>query len=200
MGLVAAGIEFGKSGITVDRRLRTSQKHVFAIGDVCGPYQFTHMAEYQAGIALANIAFRVPKKTDYRVVPRVVYTDPEAATVGMTEAEAVEQGIRFSVARYPMAEIDRAITDGNPAGFLKLLVSKGRVLGASLFGAHAGELIHELALAMQVKAKVREISDLVHAYPTYAQVHRRAANSSYAHLLKSRKIRLLVWLLGRILP
>ena len=95
MGLEEAGVVFGKKGITVDRRLRTSRKHIFAVGDVAGPYQFTHMAEYQAGIALANIVFRVPKKTDYRVVPRVVYTDPEVAAVGLTEAEADEQGIKL---------------------------------------------------------------------------------------------------------
>jgi len=200
MGLEDAGVEFDRKGITVDRRLRTSRKHIFAVGDVCGPYPFTHMAEYQAGIALANIVFRAPKKTDYRVVPRVVYTDPEVATVGLTEAEAGERGIKYHVARFPMADVDRAITDDAQSGFLKILISKGRVLGASLLGPHAGELIHELALAMKVNAKVKEITDLVHAYPTYAQVHRRTINSSYSHLLKARKVRLLVWLLNRILP
>jgi pyruvate/2-oxoglutarate dehydrogenase complex dihydrolipoamide dehydrogenase (E3) component len=200
MGLEEAGVEFGKQGITVDRRLRTSRKHIFAVGDVCGPYQFTHMAEYHAGIALANIVFRVPKKTNYRVVPRVVYTDPEVAAVGLTEAEAREQGIKYHVARFQMADVDRAITDDEPSGFLKILVSKGRVLGASLLGPHAGELIHELALAMKVNAKVKEITDLVHAYPTYAQVHRRTINSSYSHLLKARKVRFLVWFLNRMLP
>jgi pyruvate/2-oxoglutarate dehydrogenase complex dihydrolipoamide dehydrogenase (E3) component len=200
MGLEDAGVDFGKQGITVDRRLRTSRKHIFAVGDVCGPYQFTHMAEYHAGIALANIVFRVPRKTDYRVVPRVVYTDPEVAAVGLTEAEASAKGIKYHVARFPMADVDRAITDDEQSGFLKILISKGRVLGASLLGPHAGELIHELALAMKVNAKVKEITDLVHAYPTYAQVHRRTINSSYSHLLKARKVRFLAWFLNRILP
>jgi len=200
MGLEEAGVEFDRKGITVDHRLRTSQKHIFAVGDVCGPYQFTHMAEYHAGIALANIVFRIPKKTDYRVVPKVVYTDPEVAAVGLTETEADEQGIKYHVARFDMADVDRAITDGEPSGFLKILISKGRVLGASLVGPHAGELIHELALAMKVNAKVKQITDLVHAYPTYAQVHRRTINSSYSHLLKAKKVRFLVWLLNRFLP
>ena len=200
IGLENAGVEFGKKGITVDRRLRTSRKHIFAVGDVCGPYQFTHMAEYHAGIALANIAFRVPKKTDYRVVPRVVYTDPEIAAVGLTETEADEQGIKYHVARFSMPDVDRAITDDEHSGFLKILICKGRVLGASLLGPHAGELIHELALAMKVNAKVKDITDLVHAYPTYAQIHRRTINSSYSHLLKAKKVRFLVWLLNRILP
>ena len=200
MGLEAAGVEFTRKGVTVDRRLRTSRKHIFAVGDIAGPYQFTHMAEYHAGIAIANIAFRVPKKTDYRVVPRVVYTDPEVAAVGLTEAEADEQGIEYHLARFNMPDVDRAITDNVQSGFLKILISKGRVLGASLFGPHAGELIHELALAMKVNAKVKNITDLVHAYPTYAQVHRRTINSSYAHLLKARKVRLLVGFLNKVVP
>jgi pyruvate/2-oxoglutarate dehydrogenase complex dihydrolipoamide dehydrogenase (E3) component len=200
LGLEEAGVEFSNSGIRVDRRLRTTQSHIYAVGDVCGPYRFTHMAEYQAGIALANIVFRVPRKTDYRVVPWAVYTDPEVAAVGLTQAEAEAQGIRYDVARFPMADVDRAITDNAESGFASILVSRGRVLGATLVGAHAGELIHELALAMQLNARVKAITELVHAYPTYAQIHRRALNSSRAHLLQSRKLRMLVWLLQRLLP
>jgi pyruvate/2-oxoglutarate dehydrogenase complex dihydrolipoamide dehydrogenase (E3) component len=200
LGLEEAGVEFGRQGISVDRRLRTSQKHIFAVGDVCGPYQFTHMAEYQAGIALANIVFRTPKKTNYRVVPRVVYTDPEVASVGLTEAEAITQGIKYHTAEFPVAEIDRAMTDGHEQGRARLLISKGRIAGASLVGPHAGELIHELALAMQVNTKVKDIAAMVHAYPTYAQIHRRTINKSYAHLLQSKKVRVLAWMLNRLLP
>ena len=200
LGLEAAGVEFSRKGITVDRRLRTTQKHIYAVGDVCGPYQFTHTAEYQAGIVLANVMFRLPAKTDYRVIPRVVYTDPEVASVGITEQQALAQGIKYQVIEFPMADIDRAITDDARSGITRILISKGRILGASLIGAHAGELIHELALAMQVKAKVKTISKLVHAYPSYAQIHRRTINKSYAGLLQSRKVRSLVWLLNRLLP
>ena len=200
LGLEEAGVEFGKQGIRVDRRLRTSKKHIYAVGDVCGPHPFTHMAEYQAGIALANIVFRTPKKTDYRVVPRVVYTDPEVASVGLTESEAKAKGIKYHIAEFPMAEIDRAMTDDIEHGGARILISKGRIAGASLVGPHAGELIHELALAMQVKAKVKDIAAMVHAYPTYAQIHRRTINKSYAHLLQSKKVRFLVWILNRLLP
>lgn len=200
LGLEEAGVTFSGQGIEVDRRLRTSQKHIYAVGDVCGPLAFTHMAEYQAGIALANIVFRVPKKTDYRVVPRVVYTDPEVATVGLNRAEADAQGIRYDVAEFPVADLDRAITEQRRRGFARILIRKGRIIGASVIAPRAGELIHELALAMSVNAKVKEISELVHAYPTYAQVNRRTINSHYAHLLKSRKTRTLVWLLNRLLP
>jgi len=200
LGLEAAGVEFNKQGIVVDRRLRTSCKHIYAVGDVCGPYQFTHMSEYQAGIALANIVFRLPRKTDYRVVPQVVYTDPEVASVGLTETGAAAQGLRYQVAEFPLAELDRAIVDRATTGFARLLLHRGRILGASLVGAHAGELVHELALAMRVKAKARDITELVHAYPTYAQIHRRTINSSYAHLLRSKRVRSLVWLLHHLLP
>jgi len=200
LGLEEAGVAFGRQGIEVDRRLRSSQKHIYAVGDVCGPYHFTHMAEYQAGIALANIVFRTPKKTDYRVVPRVVYTDPEVASVGLTEAEAKTKGIKYHVAEFPVTEVDRAITDGHDTGIARLLISKGRLAGASLVGPHAGESIHELALAMQVNAKVKDIAAMTHAYPTYAQIHRRAINRSYAHLLQSKKVRALVWMLNRMLP
>jgi pyruvate/2-oxoglutarate dehydrogenase complex dihydrolipoamide dehydrogenase (E3) component len=200
LGLEAAGVEYSQQGIRVDRRLRTSQKHIYAVGDVCGPYPFTHMAEYQAGIALANIVFRIPRKTDYRVVPQVVYTDPEVASVGLTESEAVAQGLRYEIAHFPLAELDRAITDRAAPGFARILLRRGRILGASLVGPHAGELVHELALAMRVKAKARDITELVHAYPSYAQLHRRTINSNYAHLLRSKKLRTLVWILHRILP
>lgn len=200
LGLEEAGVEFSNRGIQVDRRLRTTQKHIYAVGDVCGPYRFTHMAEYQAGIALANIAFRVPRKADYRVVPWAVYTDPEVAAVGLTQAEADAQGIKYEVAHFPMDDVDRAMTDNAATGFASILVRRERVLGATLVGAHAGELIHELALAMQVNARVSAITELIHAYPTYAQIHRRALNSRRAHLLQSRKLRMLVWLLNRLLP
>jgi pyruvate/2-oxoglutarate dehydrogenase complex dihydrolipoamide dehydrogenase (E3) component len=200
LGLDEAGVENNAKAVVVDARLRTRQPHIYAVGDVCGPYQFTHMAEYQAGIVLASLLFRVPRKVDYRVIPSVTYTDPEAAQVGLTEQEAQGRGLRYEVARFPMNEIDRAITDGVGEGFIKILIARGRVAGASLVGAHAGELIHELALAMQVKAKAGDISRLIHAYPTLAQIHRRAINARYAPRLYSGKVRLLARLINRLLP
>ncbi|UCC55293.1 MAG: mercuric reductase [Gammaproteobacteria bacterium] len=200
LGLDIAGVEHTPKGITVDRRLRTSQRHILAVGDVCGPWQFTHMAEYQAGIVLAGLLFRIPRKVDYRVVPRVTYTDPEIAEVGLNETAAREQGLRYDVARFPFSDIDRSATDSAGEGFLKILLVKGRIAGASLVGPHAGELIHELALAMQVNAKARAVTDLVHAYPTYAQIHRRAVNARYSDLFYSRKIRFLVRLINKLIP
>ena len=200
LGLDEAGVEHNARAVVVDVRLRTRQPHIFAIGDVCGPYQFTHMAEYQAGIVLASLLFRIPRKVDYRVIPRVTFTDPEVAEVGLTEQQAQTQGLRYAVARFPFSEIDRAITDDVGEGFLKILLVRGRVAGASLVGAHAGELIHELALAIQVKAKAGDISRLIHAYPTLSQIHRRAINASYAPRLFSGRARLLARLINRLLP
>jgi pyruvate/2-oxoglutarate dehydrogenase complex dihydrolipoamide dehydrogenase (E3) component len=200
LGLEEAGVEHNVKAVVVDACLRTSQPHIYAVGDVCGPYQFTHMAEYQAGIVLAGLLFRIPRKVDYRVVPSVTYTDPEAAQVGLTEQEAQAQGLRYEIARFPLHEIDRAITDGVGEGFLKILIARGRLVGASLVGAHAGELIHELALALQVKVKAGDISRLIHAYPTLSQIHRRAINARYAPRLYSGKVRLLARLINRLLP
>jgi pyruvate/2-oxoglutarate dehydrogenase complex dihydrolipoamide dehydrogenase (E3) component len=200
LGLDMAGVEHTPQGIVVDRRLRTSQRHIFAVGDVCGPFRFTHMAEYQAGIVLAKLLFRIPRKVNYRVVPRVTYTDPEIAEVGLNETAAREQGLRYEVARFPFRDVDRAATDSAGEGFLKILLVKGRIAGACLVGPHAGELIHELALAMQVNARARAVTDLVHAYPTYAQIHRRAVNARYSGLFYSRKTRLLVRLINKLIP
>jgi len=200
LGLDQAGVEYTPQGIVVDHRLRTSQRHIHAIGDVCGPHQFTHMAEYQAGVVLARLLFRIPRKVDYRVVPRVIFTDPEVAFIGLSEDQAKHQGLRYDIARFPVHDIDRAVTEGVSEGFIKILIVKGRVTGASLMAPHAGEMIHELALAMQVNAKVRKITGLIHAYPTWSQIHRRAVNARYSGFLYSGKVRLLVRTLNRILP
>jgi dihydrolipoamide dehydrogenase len=200
LGLEAAGIAYDRKGIQVDRRMRTSQKHIYACGDVCGPFPFTHMAEYQAGIVLSNAVFRFPKKADYRVVPWVTYTDPELARVGMTEQQAREQGIDAQVLRFPFRDIDRALTDVETQGEVKLVIRRGRLLGASILGPHAGELIHELVLAMKTRRRVADISATIHAYPTLSQAHRRAVNSGYAGKLFSTRTRTLVRWLNRLLP
>jgi pyruvate/2-oxoglutarate dehydrogenase complex dihydrolipoamide dehydrogenase (E3) component len=200
LGLDAAGIEHDEQGIRVDRRQRTSQKHIYACGDVCGPYPFTHMAEYQAGIVISNAVFRLPKKTDYRVVPWVTYTDPELARVGLTEQQARDKGMNPAVLRFSFQDIDRAITDGETAGLAKLVVHKGRILGASLLGAHAGELVHEIVLAMKTGAGIGDISAAIHAYPTLSQIHRRTVNTWYGRKLFSPGTRRLVRWINRLLP
>ncbi|MFV1973883.1 MAG: NAD(P)/FAD-dependent oxidoreductase [Thiohalobacterales bacterium] len=200
LGLDVAGVTHDAKGVTVDRRQRTSQKHIYACGDVCGPYPLTHMAEYQAGIVISNAIFRVPKKTDYRVVPWVTYTDPELARVGLTEQQARDKGIEPVVLRFPFQDIDRAITDRETSGLAKLVVHKGKILGASILGPHAGELIHEIALAMKTGASIGDISATIHAYPTLAQVHRRTVNTWYGQKLFSPGTRRLVKWINRLVP
>jgi len=200
MGLESAGVEFDTKGIKVDRRQRTSQKHIFACGDVCGPYPFTHMAEYQAGIVISNAIFRLPKKTDYRVVPWVTYSDPELARVGITEQQAIEQGVKVDVLRFPFEKIDRALTEVEPHGEMKLICRRGKILGATILGSHAGELIHEIVLAMQAGIKIGKISAAIHAYPTLAQVNRRTVNTYYGEKLFSERTRKLVGWINRLLP
>ncbi|MCC5857580.1 MAG: mercuric reductase [Ectothiorhodospiraceae bacterium] len=200
LDLDRAGVANDRAGIRVDARMRTTAKHIFACGDVCGPYPFTHMAEYQAGIIIANAIFRVPKKADYRVVPWVTYTDPEVAHVGLTEQQALDQGLAVQIARFPFGEVDRALAEGSEHGLAKLVVHKGRLVGASMVGAHAGELIHELVLAMQARLKIGQIAAAIHAYPTLAQIHRRAVNSLYSPKLFAPGTRRLVHWINRLLP
>ncbi len=194
----AAGVETTSRGIVVDRRLRTTQKHIYACGDVAGPYAFTHLAEYQAGIIISNALFRFPKKADYRILPWVTYTDPELARVGLTEQQAQEQGIKHTVLRFDFKDVDRALTERETAGRVKLVTRKGKILGASILGPQAGELIHEIVLAMQSGTKIGDISAAIHAYPTLAQVHRRTVNTAYAAKLFSPLTRRLVRWLQRL--
>ncbi|CAN5141545.1 FAD-dependent oxidoreductase [soil metagenome] len=201
LNLDAAGVAHDeKKGIDVDGRQRTSQKHIFACGDVCGPFPFTHMAEYQAGIVISNAVFRWPKKVDFSVVPWVTYTDPEVARVGMNEAQAKQAGIDFEALRFDFADIDRARTAAEERGYAKLLIAKKRIIGATIIGPHAGEILPEIVLAMRAGIKIGGISSAIHAYPTLAEITRRAVNTHYAQKLFSPWTRRLVWLLNATLP
>jgi pyruvate/2-oxoglutarate dehydrogenase complex dihydrolipoamide dehydrogenase (E3) component len=158
-----------------------------------GGYQFTHVAEYEAGIALRNMLFSEPfgipvpflkKKASYDAVPWAIYTTPEAAHVGMTEAEAREALGEVQVLRFPMDRVDRAVLEGETAGFCKLVCdARGRLVGADLVGTSAGEILHEFALAVRKKLHVKEVVETIHVYPTLAQVNKRAAGMYYARKL-----------------
>jgi len=200
LGLEAAGVEYSERGIQVDARMRTSRKHIYAVGDVCGPYPFTHMAEYQAGIIISNAVFRFPKKADYRVVPWVTYTDPELARVGLTEKQAKDKGIEPTVLRFPFKDVDRALTDNETHGLVKLITHKNRILGASILGPHGGELLQEIVLAMKTRAKMGDISATIHAYPTLSQINRRTVNTAYAPKLFNSGTRKIVRWINRLLP
>lgn len=189
IGLDEAGVKYEKRrGITTDLTLRTSQNHIYACGDVTGPYAFTHTAEYQAGIVISNALFPLPKKrkADYRVVPWVTYTSPELARVGMTETEAIEKHgtDKVSVYRFRFDEVDRAIIEGSGHGMIKLVCDKkARLLGAHLMGPSAGELLHELTLAMKENLPITKISQTIHVYPTLSQAVKRACDQYYKEKL-----------------
>jgi pyruvate/2-oxoglutarate dehydrogenase complex dihydrolipoamide dehydrogenase (E3) component len=199
LDLEQAGIEFGENGIRVNSRMQTSTRHIYACGDVTGMMPFTHVAEQQAGVVIANAIFRVPRRMNYRVIPAVVYTEPECAQVGMS-LEQAEQDASVSVIQFDMQQLDRAIADNTTLGLLKLVVRKGRMAGAHAIGHHAGEIIHELALAIQENMKLSKVTTLVHAYPAYSQLNRRAASQYYRDSLFSPFAKKLVKLLSRWLP
>jgi len=199
LGLELAGVEFSEGGIKVNSRMQTSRRHIYACGDVTGLMPFTHVAEQQAGVVIANAVFRIPKRMLYRVIPAVVYTEPECAQVGMG-LEQAEQDASVTVVQFDMQQLDRAIADNTTLGLLKLVVRKGRIAGAHAIGHHAGEIIHELALAIQENMKLSKITTLVHAYPGYSQLNRRTASQYYRDSLFSPFAKKLAKLLSRWLP
>ncbi len=169
LNLEAVGIKYDAKGIKVDDYLQTRASNVLAIGDVIGGYLFTHVAAYQAGVAVRNALVPVAKKkVDYRVVPWCTFTDPEAARVGLTPDEAEKQYKQMRVVKFPWAEIDRAQAEGETVGFIKLVLAgkKDEIVGAHMVGARAGEMLGELSLAMQHNLTINDILDTIHAYPT----------------------------------
>ena len=199
LDLDAAGVEYDRSGVKVNHRMQTSNRKVYACGDVTGAMPLTHVAELQAGVVIANVVFRMPRKVSYHVVPAVVYTDPEVASVGITEQECLSHR-HGEVHHFDISALDRAITDRNTTGRAMLLTVKGRIVGAHIVAPHAGEMIHELALAIQNRMKVSAIASLVHAYPAYAQLNKRLAGQYYSQRLFSRYSRRLVKYLWALLP
>jgi len=198
LSLDAAGIEAGRGGVVVDRRLRTSNKRVFALGDVAGGPQFTHIASYQAGIVLRNVLFRLPAKVNYRAAPWVTYTDPELAQVGLGEDAARERAGDVRILRWPFAENDRAQAERQTDGFIKVVTDKrGRILGAGIVGAHAGELIQPWILALQAGWKIGRLASMIAPYPTLGEVNKRVAASYYLPKLFSDRTRKLVRFLAR---
>jgi len=193
-----AGIAHGRAGITVDARLRTTNRRVFAIGDVAGLMQFTHVAGYHAGIVIRNALFRQPARADHRAIPWVTYSDPELAQVGLTEAQARERtGDDLRILRWSLAENDRARAEGGPpAGFggaLKAIVTKrGRILGCGIVGRQAGDLLQPWVLAMSAGLGVRALASMVAPYPTLGEITKRAAGSFYVPTLFSNRTRRLV--------
>jgi pyruvate/2-oxoglutarate dehydrogenase complex dihydrolipoamide dehydrogenase (E3) component len=193
IGLEETGVRFGRTGVLVDARMRTNVRSVYACGDVAGPYLFTHMANQQARVVIQNALFPVKTRINYRVVPWCTFTDPEVARVGLSEDDARRQGRPYRMLRFDLTEIDRAVCDGVSEGFLKVLTPPGRdtILGAVLVGAHAGEVFHEIVLAMHANLRLRDIAAMVHCYPTLAEIFRRIGDESRKTAFTPRMQRLM---------
>ncbi|MGE0063614.1 MAG: NAD(P)/FAD-dependent oxidoreductase [Xanthobacteraceae bacterium] len=196
LGLEAAGIKTDRKGIVTDARLRTSNRRVYAVGDVAGRLQFTHAANYYAGIVIRNALFRLPAKANDDAVPWVTYTEPELAQTGLTEAQARERGIKVRIARWPYHDNDRAQAERQTRGHIKVVTDRrGRILGATIVGAQAGELITTWTLAISQRLNIRAFAGIVVPYPTLSEIGKRAAIDYFAPDLTGPWVRRIIrWL------
>lgn len=199
LNLEGAGVNYSEQGITINKKCRTSVRHIYACGDISGGYQFTHMAEQMAKVATANALLKVPKKLDTKHVLWSTFTSPNVAHLGASEAALRERGASFEIYRFPYSRLDRAITDGNEkTGEIKVFAKKwsGRILGVDIIGEHAGDLISEYAVAMRNGISLRQISDTIHPYPTYGLGNRRAADQWYARHQSAFLVKLIKLVFG----
>ncbi|MBT8474131.1 MAG: FAD-dependent oxidoreductase [Alphaproteobacteria bacterium] len=201
LDLDRAGIAHDRT-VTVGPNLRTTNKRVYAVGDVAGQLQFTHVAGYHAGVVIRSILFGLPAMARQDHIPWATYTDPELAQVGLTEAQArKEHGINLEVVRFEYHENDRAIAEGKTTGFIKVMVVKGRPVGASIVGAQAGELIGLWALVIANKLKMSAVANMVAPYPTLGEINKRAAGAYFSpRLFDNPTVKRVVGLVQRYLP
>jgi pyruvate/2-oxoglutarate dehydrogenase complex dihydrolipoamide dehydrogenase (E3) component len=197
--LSVPGIVTDNGSVTVDDRLRTNVPNIWGAGDVVGGLRFTHVADYEARTVVRNALFPFSARRDYRVVPWVIFTDPELAHVGLTERQARERhGEEVRVFRRPLDDLDRAIVDGQTAGMVKLITDRGgRLLGAHILGYGAGNMIAELALAMKHGLGAAQLSATIHPYPTYPEAIKQAADAWYRSRLTGLTKSLARWLVSR---
>ena len=202
LNLDAAGVAHTPRGVTVDARLRSTNRRVYAVGDAAGGLQFTHVAGWHAGIVIRQAVLGLPAKADPRAIPRVTFTDPELAQVGLTEAEArAAYGDALTVVRADLAHNDRAQAEARAMGLIKVMVVKGRPVGASIVGPQAGELIGLWALALSARLKLSAIAGMVAPYPTLGEVSKRAAGAYFGpKLFESAALKRLVRLVQRWFP
>jgi pyruvate/2-oxoglutarate dehydrogenase complex dihydrolipoamide dehydrogenase (E3) component len=196
LGLDLAAVKYDEHGVAVDRSLKTTNPRIYAIGDVTGGEPSEHVAEHQAGLVVRNALFRVPVRFDPEAAPRVVFTDPELAQAGLTEAAARRRGHRVRVLRWPFRENDRAHLEGQVRGHIKIVLGRrGRILGATIVGAGAGEQISAWALAIATGIDIATMAGIMVPYPTLAAVGKRAATTYFLRgFTSSRLRRMIAWL------
>jgi pyruvate/2-oxoglutarate dehydrogenase complex dihydrolipoamide dehydrogenase (E3) component len=202
LGLKSVGVDINERSVRVNEYLQTSQRHIYAVGDVIGPFLFTHMADAQARVVVRNIV--VPfqflrQKMDYSVVPWCTYVDPEVAHVGLGEKEARQRNVEYDLFRIPLQDVDRAVVESEDDGFAKILTAKGsdKILGATIVAPHAGDLLHEFVLAMKAKIGLGTIASTIHAYPTFAELARKAGDKYNKTRLTRRAKKIFTWLYER---
>jgi pyruvate/2-oxoglutarate dehydrogenase complex dihydrolipoamide dehydrogenase (E3) component len=190
LDLEGIGVEFDRKGIKVDDRMRTTQRHIYAAGDVTGKFQFTHAAGYEGGIVVSNAIFHLPRKVDYTFLPWCTYTDPELASIGMNEKRAKEAGIEYSVFLEAFKDNDRSLAEGERVGKIKMLLDKNeKPIGVQILGPHAGELLSEWVAVLNGKVKLSTLASAVHPYPTLGEINKRVAGAYFSPKIFSDKVR-----------
>jgi pyruvate/2-oxoglutarate dehydrogenase complex dihydrolipoamide dehydrogenase (E3) component len=199
--LERAGVVYDEHGIKVNQQLKTSNRHIYAIGDVIGGPQFTHLASYHAGVVIRNALFRLRPKASAAAIPRVIYTEPELAQVGLTEDEARKRyrHRHIRILRWPFADNDRAVAERRTEGFIKVITKKnGQILGCTIVGPEAGELIQLWVVAIDKGMKIGALTGFVLPYPTLSEVSKRVAFTNYLPTLTKRWLRSIIALLRRL--
>jgi pyruvate/2-oxoglutarate dehydrogenase complex dihydrolipoamide dehydrogenase (E3) component len=199
LNLEAAGVKYTPNGVEVNEYLQTSQPHIYATGDITNRLKFTHTADFTARIVVRNILMPfqfLRQKVDWSVVPWCTYTDPEVAHVGLGEKEAKEKNVDYALFTIPLEEVDRAVVESEEVGFAKILTAKGsdKILGATIVAPHAGDLLHEFVLAMNAKVGLGKIASTIHAYPTFAELARKAGDKYNKTRLTPRAKKIFTWL------
>jgi pyruvate/2-oxoglutarate dehydrogenase complex dihydrolipoamide dehydrogenase (E3) component len=202
LNLEAAGVKQSEQGVEVNEYLQTSQPHIYAAGDVVGKLKFTHTADFMARTVVRNILMPLwflRQKIDWSVVPWCTYTDPEVAHVGLGEKEAKQKNVGYDLFVVPLAEVDRAVVESEENGFAKILTAKGsdKILGATIVGPYAGDLLHEFVLAMKAGVDLGTIASTIHAYPTFAELARKAGDKYNKTRLTPTAKKIFSWLYQR---
>jgi pyruvate/2-oxoglutarate dehydrogenase complex dihydrolipoamide dehydrogenase (E3) component len=190
LGLEDIGVVCSKKGVQVDDRMRTTQKHIYAAGDVTGNHLFTHAAGYEGGIVISNAVFHLPRKAGYTYLPWCTYTDPELASIGMNEKRAKEAGILYTVWLEEFKDNDRSQTEGEKTGKIKLILDqKEKSLGVQILGPQAGELLSEWVAIFNGKVKLSTTASAVHPYPTLGEINKRVAGKVFTPKIFSDRVR-----------
>ncbi len=189
LGLETIGVEYDRRGIPVDNRMRTNHKHIYAVGDVNGGFQFTHAAGYEGGIVVSNAIFRLPRKADYTYMPWCTFTDPPLGNIGMNEKMAQKAGIDYKVWTEEFKDNDRSVAEGEKIGKIKMLLNeKEKPIGVQILGPHAGDLLAEWVAVLNGKVKLATLAAAVHPYPTIGEINKRVAGKFFSPKIFSEKV------------